>query len=122
MAAEIIEKPWGREILLEKNDRYVLKQLEMNAGHRCSLQYHKFKQETFYVIKGLLKVEVGPTKDNLKTHLFKPGESLTLTPYTVHRMEAVENSVYLEASTIELDDVVRLNDDYNRAQAATSQL
>ena len=38
---EIIDKPWGREELLEHNDRYVVKKLVMNAGHKCSIQYHE---------------------------------------------------------------------------------
>ena len=116
---QIIEKPWGREILIEKNDKYVVKQLEMTKGHRCSLQYHEKKTETFYVVKGLLKVLIGDKVESLTERVFKPGEALTLLPFKIHRMEAIEDCVYLEASTIELDDVVRLKDDYKRTAEAS---
>ncbi len=111
---EIIDKPWGREELLEHNDRYVVKKLVMNAGHKCSIQYHEKKMETVYVLKGSLKLFVGKDIDNLEEKILSPGEYLTLEPYVVHRMEAVEDSEYLEASTPELEDVVRLKDEYGR--------
>ena len=80
----------------------------------CSLQYHKKKKETIYVLNGKLKVYLGETIDNLDEIIMKPHDTLTLNPLIIHRMEAVEDSVYLEASTPELDDVVRLIDEYGR--------
>lgn len=111
----IIEKPWGREEVIEINDRYVLKKLTMCKGHRCSLQYHKVKRETIYVLSGELRIYSGPSQEKLESRIFEPGETVTVMPGTVHRMEAVEESVYLEASTPEMEDVVRLADDYQRA-------
>lgn len=110
----LIEKPWGSEELLEKNAAYMVKRLFMKKGHRCSLQYHEQKKETVYVLSGVLRILVGPSADALTDTLYHPGDSLTLTPGTVHRMEAVEDATYLEASTPEMDDVVRLSDDYRR--------
>ena len=111
---EIIDKPWGREEVLEKNNSYMVKRLTMFKGHRCSLQYHNKKKETILVISGLLKIIYGNDLKNLGDKIFKPGESFTLDPKVVHRMEALEESIYIEASTPEMDDVVRLGDDYNR--------
>ncbi len=111
---EIIDKPWGREEVLEKNNSYMVKRLTMFKGHRCSLQYHNKKKETILVISGLLKIIYGNDLKNLGNKIFKPGESFTLDPKVVHRMEALEESIYIEASTPEMDDVVRLGDDYNR--------
>ena len=111
---KIIEKPWGAEEVIEINDRYMMKKLTMHKGHRCSLQYHNIKCETIYVLSGQLRIISGPSEDNLVSRIFTAGESITITPSTVHRMEAVEDSVYLEASTPEMDDVVRLSDDYKR--------
>ena len=111
---EIIDKPWGREEVLEKNNSYMLKRLTMFKGHRCSLQYHNKKKETILVISGLLKIIYGNDLKNLGDKIFKPGESFTLDPKVVHRMEALEESIYIEASTPEMEDVVRLGDDYNR--------
>ena len=111
---EIIDKPWGREEVLEKNNSYMVKRLTMFKGHRCSLQYHNKKKETILVISGLLKIIYWNDLKNLGNKIFKPGESFTLDPKVVHRMEALEESIYIEASTPEMDDVVRLGDDYNR--------
>jgi quercetin dioxygenase-like cupin family protein len=112
---QIIEKPWGREEVIEINDRYMMKKLTMWAGHRCSLQYHNIKCETIYVLKGQLRIYSGPTQDQLDSKVYGADETITLVPGVVHRMEAVEDSIYLEASTPEMDDVVRLVDDYQRA-------
>ena len=113
---QVIEKPWGKEEVVEINDRYMMKKLTMWKGHRCSLQYHNLKRETIYVLSGQLRIYYGPSRDSLQSKVFVVGETITLTPGVVHRMEAVEDSVYLEASTPEIDDVVRLSDDYHRTQ------
>ena len=115
-----IEKPWGYEILIEHNDSYVLKELKMNKGHKCSIQYHERKKETVYVLNGKLKVYLGDDIDHLDEIIMKPKDTLTVKPYKVHRMEAVEDSIYLEASTPELDDVVRLQDEYGREGTSTA--
>ena len=113
----VIEKPWGKEEVLEINDRYLMKKLTMHKGHRCSLQYHEIKKETIYVVSGALKILVGPTKEALHSKVYQAHESITIAPKEVHRMEAMEDCVYLEASTPEMDDVVRVSDDYQRADA-----
>jgi mannose-6-phosphate isomerase len=112
---QVIEKPWGREEVIEINDRYMMKKLTMWAGHRCSLQYHNIKRETIYVLSGQLRIYSGPSQDKLDSRVYGPDDAITLSPGVVHRMEAVEDSTYLEASTPEMDDVVRLQDDYKRA-------
>lgn len=111
---QVIEKPWGKEEVIERNDRYMMKKLTMWAGHRCSLQYHEFKRETIYVLSGLLCIHRGATQTELTSQLYGPDQTITLLPGVVHRMEAVEDTVYLEASTPEMDDVIRLVDDYQR--------
>lgn len=113
---KIIEKPWGQELLIEFNDRYMMKKLTMWQGKRCSLQYHKFKCETIYVLDGQLRIYYGDSQDNLDSRIFYSGDSITLRPGTIHRMEAVVDSIYLEASTPEMEDVVRLEDDYQRVE------
>lgn len=106
----VIEKPWGREFIVEVNQRYVVKKLFMKKGHRCSLQYHDKKTETVMVLQGTLTVE-----HNDKMLILNPFESLTIQPGEVHRMAALnEDCLYMESSTPELDDVVRLKDDYRR--------
>ena len=109
-----IEKPWGKEEVVEINNKYMVKKLTMHKGHRCSLQYHNLKKETIYVLSGKLKIFTGKNKEELNSKIYEDGESITISPGIIHRMEAVEDSVYLEASTPEMEDVVRLSDDYDR--------
>ena len=109
-----IEKPWGFEQLLEKNSSYVLKKLFMKKDHRCSLQFHREKKETVYVLEGNLNLHIGPTEDNLDIRVMNPGDFITISPGEIHRMEGLTDCLYLESSTPELDDVVRLLDDYDR--------
>lgn len=105
-----VEKPWGWEELLEVNERYVLKRLFLARWERTSLQYHERKVETIFVLEGQLEVEVG--EDEV---MLWPREFLTILPGTRHRMSAkMGDALYLEASSPELEDVVRVEDDYGR--------
>lgn len=105
-----VNKPWGKEEILEINDHYMVKRLSMKQGCRCSSQYHRYKVETIIVVSGILLVTINNTEDII----LNPGDHLTILPRTVHRMEGKERTVYLECSTPEIDDVVRLEDDYGR--------
>jgi mannose-6-phosphate isomerase len=107
------EKPWGYEELIEAK-RYVVKRLFMRAGHQCSLQYHEHKRETVIVFSGQLDLVIGESVESLRTTTMSPGETATIAPNVVHRMRAVTDCTYYEASTCELDDVVRVQDDYER--------
>ncbi len=109
------EKPWGYEELVDVNSAYVVKKLFMKAGHSCSTQYHVCKRETILVFSGQLRIFIGPAMDALESRIYGPGETVTIQPYTVHKMEGVEDAVYYETSTNELWDVVRLQDAYGRA-------
>lgn len=109
-----IEKPWGYELIWARTDRYVGKILHVKAGHALSLQYHHRKDETMHVLSGELKLRIG-TEAELDERRFKAGESVHITPLTVHQIEAVVDTDVLEASTPELDDLVRLNDRYGRS-------
>lgn len=111
---KIINKPWGKEEIIEINSKYMLKKLSMNKGHRCSLQYHNLKKETIFVLSGKLKILIGEKINDLRIRNLDKGDSITIEPGIIHRMEGIENVVYLEASTPEINDVVRLKDDYSR--------
>lgn len=111
---KVIDKPWGREDWIEVNDAYVMKKLVMNKGHKCSIQYHEVKKETLYVLSGKLAFYHGTDVNDLTRQEMGPGDTFTIQPGYIHRMEALEDSEYLEASTPELDDVVRLVDEYDR--------
>lgn len=108
-----VEKPWGYELHWAKTERYVGKIIHVNAGHALSLQYHNRKEETILLWAGRLLFEV-QQGDVLMKREMQPGECIHITPGTVHRMTALEDSDVFEVSTPELDDVVRLSDDYGR--------
>jgi len=109
-----IEKPWGYEELIECNDKYVVKKLFMTKGNQCSIQYHELKTETIIVMTGKLKIYIGDTIENLSEKEYGFGDTVTIKPYTIHYMLAIEDSLYIESSTNELWDVIRLKDIYNR--------
>ena len=108
-----VEKPWGYELHWAKTDRYVGKLIHVNAGHALSLQYHNLKDETIYLHSGRLLFEIQEGQEIVKSEMI-PGESVHITPLTVHRMTAIEDCDIFEVSTPELDDVVRLEDRYGR--------
>jgi mannose-6-phosphate isomerase len=108
-----IEKPWGYELIWAHTDRYVGKILHVNEGHRLSLQYHRVKDETIHLWNGRLLLMVDEGQGLIERKL-SPGESYRITPGTHHRMIALSDCDILEASTPELDDVVRLEDAYGR--------
>lgn len=107
---KIVEKPWGRELWYAQTKYYVGKVLIINRDHRLSRQYHQFKHETIYTLKGKLRIEIDGKKNVLKE-----GNSFDIPPNTVHRFEAPFGRVtLLEVSTPQVLDIVRLSDDYGR--------
>jgi mannose-6-phosphate isomerase-like protein (cupin superfamily) len=109
-----VDKPWGHELIWADTERYVGKILHVKAGHALSLQYHERKDETIHLLRGELRFFVGPSVEQLEEVAMHEGESFHVTPGTVHRMQAVTDVDILEASTPDLDDVVRLEDRYGR--------
>ncbi|HEV2670548.1 MAG TPA: cupin domain-containing protein [Gemmatimonadales bacterium] len=108
-----VEKPWGFELIWAKADCYVGKILHIEPGHVLSLQYHNKKDESIYVLAGeiILRIQQGET---LIERRVRAGEAFHIPPKQIHQFEAVSVSDLLEASTPELDDVVRLKDRYGR--------
>jgi mannose-6-phosphate isomerase len=113
-----IEKPWGYEIWYAWTEQYVGKILHVRRGGRLSLQYHRKKDETSYVLRGRLLVTHGSTVDGLTVTEVGEGHVWRNRPGEVHTMEALEDADVLEVSTPELDDVVRLSDRYGREGTA----
>jgi mannose-6-phosphate isomerase len=109
-----VDKPWGYELVWALTDRYVGKILHVKAGHILSLQYHNRKDETMHVLSGELILRTRPGSDLMERAL-KRGESVHIPPRLIHQIEAVVDSDVLEASTSDLDDLVRLEDRYGRS-------
>ncbi|MGB8932322.1 MAG: cupin domain-containing protein [Anaeromyxobacteraceae bacterium] len=108
-----VEKPWGHELWWAHNERYVGKLLHIKAGSQLSLQYHVKKDETIHLFRGQMVLVLGDEKE-LIDHAMTEGESYRVKPGTIHRMRAVTDCDVLEVSTPEVEDVVRVQDDYGR--------
>jgi mannose-6-phosphate isomerase len=106
----IERKPWGGELRFALNDSYCGKILEIKKGHRLSKQFHREKHETIYLQSGRMILHLKTGKK-----LMRPGDYHDIPPMTVHRFEAKEDCTVFEVSTNQIDDVVRLEDDYGRA-------
>jgi mannose-6-phosphate isomerase-like protein (cupin superfamily) len=113
MSVPRVDKPWGYELRFVRTDRYAGKVLFIKAGSQLSLQYHDNKDEAFYVQSGTLELVLGKGSDQ-KVVRMSPGESHHITPGTIHRFRAVTDTLLFEVSTPELEDVVRIEDDYGR--------
>ncbi|HMA79488.1 MAG TPA: cupin [Candidatus Binatia bacterium] len=111
-----VEKPWGYELIWAHTDRYVGKVLHINKGESLSYQYHVVKDETVRLLSGLLAMDIEIDGERRQLQL-APGECLHIVPGMKHRMNALEDCDVLEVSTPELDDVVRLEDRYGRADS-----
>ena len=111
-----VMKPWGYEEILAITQQYVMKKIVINSDHRMSLQFHEIKEETVFVLEGILRI----WKSNSENDYIElnPGETFHVFPEQVHRFGCPAISpcatVIMEVSTPELEDVIRLEDDYNR--------
>jgi mannose-6-phosphate isomerase len=113
-----VAKPWGYEIWYAQTDSYAGKILHVGRGHRLSLQYHECKDETSYLLSGRLLLVQGASADELEQREIEPGAVWRNLPGQLHTIEALEDSDVLEVSTPELDDVVRVSDNYGREGTA----
>jgi mannose-6-phosphate isomerase len=112
---DIIEKPWGYERILDLNDRYCIKELFVNQGQRLSKQYHEHKRETMFLKSGgaSLLLASNDSEDELQMVRDQP---YTIEPGTVHRLKGTspDGALILEMSSPEIEDVIRIEDDYGR--------
>ena len=110
------EKPWGFELLFAHTSKYAGKVIFVKKGHRLSLQYHKEKDETLYIYEGKALLEIEGSDGRMMSKVVQPSQCIRVPPYTRHRLEAIEDTTFFEVSTPELEDVVRVEDDYGRAE------
>jgi mannose-6-phosphate isomerase-like protein (cupin superfamily) len=108
------EKPWGYELLWAHGDRYAAKILHIEAGYRLSFQYHRVKEETMLLVRGRLRLELEGTEGEITCHEALPGQVFHIPAGRSHRLTALETCDVLEVSTPELEDLVRLQDDFGR--------
>jgi len=109
---EVIEKPWGKEIVWARSKDYMGKIIIINKGCRLSLQYHNEKTETILLLSGELLIE---GKDGVELAKLSSGDAFHILPEIVHRFCATTQQVTIvEVSTNHMSDVVRIEDDYGR--------
>jgi mannose-6-phosphate isomerase len=108
---QVTKKPWGHERVIAKTDSYVVKEIFVKNGHRLSEQYHKKKTETMFLVSGNCWLEINGQG-------FNPPKltPVYIPPKTIHRLAAVGDCLIVEISSTQLDDVVRLEDDYDRGE------
>lgn len=111
---KIINKPWGREVWLELNNKYCYKRIYINAGARTSFQHHRKKLETNYIIEGEAEVWLENGKGDIEKKRMKKGDFFTVKPPKKHRVIAITDLILQEVSTPEVDDVIRIEDDNKR--------
>jgi mannose-6-phosphate isomerase len=113
---ERVDKPWGYELIYTRAaSPYCGKVLFVRADEQLSLQFHREKDETIYVQQGRIELEIGEPGTTPDVEVVGEGRAFRIEPGAVHRMRALEDSLVLEVSTPQLDDVVRLEDRYGRA-------
>jgi mannose-6-phosphate isomerase len=117
--ARRVDKPWGHELIWAHTDRYVGKILLIETGRRLSLQRHEVKDESIYVLSGRLRLTLEDGLGELRTEDLGAGAQRRVHAGRIHRYEALERCEILEVSTPELDDVVRLEDDFGREGTST---
>ena len=110
----LVGKPWGHELIWAHTDRYVGKVIVIEAGKRLSLQRHLIKDESILVTAGRLRLTLEDDQGEIQVEELGAGEHRHVPTGRIHRYEAIERTELVEVSTPELDDVVRLEDDFGR--------
>ena len=110
---KVVEKKYGKEIWLVLNDKFCMKHISINKGHRSSLQYHNVKHEAMVILSGKARVTM-EIDGKLQDFDLGVGSVFDIPSPVKHRVEALEDLVFIECSTPEIDDLVRVQDDYGR--------
>ena len=108
-------KPWGYELWLELNEFYAFKVIHMEKGNQCSLQSHQYKIEANYIVEGKAEVLLENDNGEMESKVYEIGSGWTVPLNRKHRVIAIESYTALEVSTPHLNDVIRYQDDTNRA-------
>ena len=109
-----VDKPWGHELIWAQTDRYVGKILVIETGQRLSYQMHEVKDEWIHVVSGRLLLTLEDDDGQDQERELGAGDGAHIQTGRRHRFSAIERCELLEVSTPELDDVIRLADDFGR--------
>ena len=119
-SAKIVKKPWGREVWInyrkgenigDESKKYVMKKLYIRKGTKTSFQYHESKVETNFLIEGSVEAWFEDSKGHMDIKKLNPGSIWTIPVGVKHRIVTLEDIILIEASSPEVDDVIRIEDD-----------
>jgi len=117
---KVVLKPWGKEIWLELNDKYCYKRIHINSGFKTSYQIHNFKLETNFIISGEAEVWLENDDGIVEKFIMNAGDFFTVVPKRKHRVIAITDIILQEVSTPEVDDVIRIDDEFGRKDGRIS--
>ena len=119
-SAKVVNKPWGKEVWInyregenigDETKLYVMKKLYIVKGTKTSFQYHQKKSETNFLVKGKVEAWFESRPGYIEKKILSAGSIWSIPPNTKHRIITLEDVTLLEASTPEVDDVIRIADD-----------
>lgn len=113
-AIERMERPWGWFETVSETPVSKVKRIRVLPGQRISLQKHHQRAEHWVVVEGTASITIGERQFELR-----PGEACDIARGQVHRLanrtdEAVEIVEVQFGDDLSEDDIVRLQDDYER--------
>ena len=118
--AKVVKKPWGKEVWInyrkgeavgDHKKFYIFKKLYIKKGTKTSFQYHNEKIETNFLISGSLEAWFEVKPNFIEKNILNAGAIWSIPNKIKHRIITLEDVVLIEASTPEVDDVIRLEDD-----------
>lgn len=114
MEPRVVYHPWGKETWIASNEFYTCCILHIKRGASVSLHYHTKKVETLYVEEGTAEYYLQKPGEPMQMRVIKPGDILEHRPYEIHRERALEDMKIIEISTPEVEDKIRVEDEYGR--------
>ena len=108
------QRPWGTFTVLDENEGYKVKRIEVLPNKRLSYQKHTRRAEHWFVVSGIAKVTLNGTEILVQT-----GGAIDIPVGAAHRVEnsAEELLVFIEVQQGDYlgeDDIERLEDDFGR--------
>jgi quercetin dioxygenase-like cupin family protein len=107
-------RTWGEELLIIDTPQYIGKLMHMRAGAAGGLQKHRQKDEASYLLSGSAWVYTDTGDGTLTRFKLHEGAAIHIPPGAVHKVEAITDCVFFEASTPHFNDRIRLEEAYGR--------
>ncbi|WP_354121744.1 mannose-1-phosphate guanylyltransferase/mannose-6-phosphate isomerase [Bradyrhizobium sp. LA6.12] len=110
-----VHRPWGSYQSVDNGERHQVKRIVVKPGGRLSLQKHHHRAEHWIVVRGAARVTVNETVKTVHEN-----ESIYIPMGAVHRMEN-PGKIMLELIEVQTgsylgeDDIIRIEDDYQRS-------